>query len=201
MREFFKEIFGGVLITDFWKAYRKFAKHHQACFVHLFRELAKVSLKNASLEWKTFCKKLTRWIRDAVRLDENEEIAEESFASRKKRLKLRLKEFIGQLFADNDCCRIQKRLRDFQHALLTFLDYDGVVSDNNKAEREIRPAVIIQKNSGQNKSEKGADMQAVLMSIYRTLKIRDHNPIDVLHDGLVEYLKTGTLSPFPESAT
>lgn len=201
LREFFKEIFGGVLITDFWKAYRKFTKHHQACFVHLFRELAKVSLKNASLEWNTFCKKLTRWMRDAVRLDKNEEIAEESFYSLKERLKVRLKEFIGLSFTDKDCCRIQKRLRDFQDALLTFLDYDGVVSDNNKAEREIRPAVIMRKNSGQNKSEKGAQIQAALMSIYRTLKIRGHNPIDVLHDSLVEYLKTGTLPPFPEKTT
>jgi transposase-like protein len=37
LREFFKEIFKGVLITDFWKAYGKFAEHRQACFVHLFR--------------------------------------------------------------------------------------------------------------------------------------------------------------------
>ena len=107
-------------------------------------------------------------------------------------------ELIELSFADKDCCRIQKRLRDFQHTLLTFHDYAGVVSDNNKAEREIRPAVIMRKNSGQNKSEKGADMQAVPMSIYRTLKIRGHNPIDVLHDSLVEYLKTGTLPTFPE---
>ncbi|MHC9543643.1 MAG: transposase [Vulcanimicrobiota bacterium] len=96
---------------------------------------------------------------------------------------------------------IVPKLLTCSDALLTFLDYDGVVSDNNKAEREIRPAVIMRKNSGQNKSEKGAQIQAALMSIYRTLKIRGHNPIDVLHDSLVEYLKTGTLPPFPEKTT
>jgi transposase len=201
LKEFFKEVFEGVLITDFWKAYGKFTKHRQVCFVHLFRELAKVSQKNVSEEWAAFRKKLTRWMRDAIRLDKNEEIAEESFASRKERLRLRLNEFIGQSFTDKDCKRIQKRLRDFQHALLTFLDHDGVASDNNKAEREIRPAVIMRKNSGQNKSEKGADMQAVLMSIYRTLKLRGHNPMYAIHDALVEYIRTGKLPPFPEPVT
>ena len=54
--------------------------------------------------------------------------------------------------------------------------------DNNTAERAIRPAVIIRKNSYGNRSQRGADCQAVLMSIFRTLKQRGHDPIrTVLH--------------------
>jgi len=41
---FFGEVFKGVLITDFWRAYDKFCSFRQACFVHLFREIAKVAL-------------------------------------------------------------------------------------------------------------------------------------------------------------
>jgi IS1 family transposase len=199
LMEFFKEIFQGVLITDFWRAYAKFTKNHQLCFVHLFRELSKVSQKNLSEEWVIFRKKLARWMRDAIRLNEKDDVSQDAFASRKERLEKRLCEFIEMEFADKDCLRIQKRLRDYQNGLLTFLDHTGISSNNNKAEREIRPAVIIRKNSGQNKSPNGANMQAVLMSIYRTLKLRGHNPIEVIHDSLTEYIKTGKLPPLPEA--
>jgi len=51
-----------------------------------------------------------------------------------------------------------------------------VPSDNNHGERQIRPAVIIRKNSLCNRSEQGAATQAILMSIYRTLKLRGLSP-------------------------
>jgi hypothetical protein len=38
------------------------------------------------------------------------------------------------------------------------------------AERTIRPAVIIRKNSYGNRSQRGTEAQAVLMSIFRKLK-------------------------------
>jgi hypothetical protein len=43
-------------------------------------------------------------------------------------------------------------------------------STNNFAEREIRPAVIFRKNTFGNKSDQGAETQAILMSIFRTLR-------------------------------
>ena len=69
--------------------------------------------------------------------------------------------------------------------------------DNNAAERAIRPAVIIRKNSYGNRSERGADTQAVLMSIYRTLKQRGHDPLKTIITALADYLTTGKLLPLP----
>ena len=63
-----------------------------------------------------------------------------------------------------------KRLRRHRDDLLTFLDEADVPFDNNHAERAIRPAVMIRKNSFGNRSDRGADTQAVLMSVYRTLQ-------------------------------
>jgi hypothetical protein len=56
----------------------------------------------------------------------------------------------------------------------------------------IRPAVIIRKNSYCNRSQRGADTQAVLMSVYRTLKLRGHDPIRTVIQAVREYLTTGT---------
>ena len=102
-------------------------------------------------------------------------------------------------YADADAARLGKRLLRHADQLFTFLDYPDVPFENNFAERMIRPAVIIRKNSLCNRSEKGAAVQAVLMSIYRTLKLRSHNPIAVVAKSLRTYLQTGTLPSLPEA--
>jgi hypothetical protein len=40
----------------------------------------------------------------------------------------------------------------------------------------------------------------MLMSIYRTLKLRGHNPIATVANALRTYVRTGTLSPLPEAS-
>ncbi|MFQ5464238.1 MAG: transposase, partial [Phycisphaerae bacterium] len=80
----------------------------------------------------------------------------------------------------------------------TFLDHPEVPFDNNAAERAIRPAVIIRKNSYGNRSQRGADCQAVLMSVFRTLKQRGYDPMTIITATLTEYLTTGDLPPLPK---
>lgn len=201
LQKFFEEIFQGVLITDFWKAYKKIVSVHQACYSHLFREVAKVTDRNKSEEWLAFRKKLVRWMRDAMRLDKREDLSWENMDSRKNRLHKRLDEFIDSDFKDRDCLRLQKRMKNYKNSLLTFLDYEDVTADNNKAEREIRPAVIMRKNICHNKSKDGAEVQAVLMTIYRTLKVRGYNPITVIARALTHYIKNGNLPELPETLT
>ena len=82
--------------------------------------------------------------------------------------------------------------------IFTFLDYDDVAFENNFAERQIRPAVILRKNSQSNRSDRSAAPQAILMSIYRTLKLRGLNPTKTTADALKTYLKTGQLPPLPD---
>ncbi|HQL54655.1 MAG TPA: transposase, partial [Phycisphaerae bacterium] len=67
--------------------------------------------------------------------------------------------------------------------------------ENNHAERMIRPAVILRKNSQSNRSDRGAGTQAVLMSIYRTLRLRGQDPLRTIADALRTYLQTGHLPP------
>jgi transposase len=64
----------------------------------------------------------------------------------------------------------------------------------------IRPAVILRKNSQSNRSDRGARTQAVLMSVYRTLRLRGHDPLRTIADALRTYLQTGQLPPLPVPA-
>jgi hypothetical protein len=86
-----------------------------------------------------------------------------------------------------------KRRRRHQNDLFTFLKKGGVPFDDNHAERSIRLAVIIRKNSYGNRSEQGSDCQATLMSIFRTLKQCGHDPIRTIISATQDYVKSSKL--------
>ena len=99
--------------------------------------------------------------------------------------------------ADADAKRLTKRLRRYGEYLFTFLDYLYVTADNNFGERQIHPAVILRKNSQSNRSDRGAATQAVIVSVYRTLRLRGLNPTKTITNALKTYLTTGELPPLP----
>lgn len=197
---FFVKEFAGTLVSDFWGAYNAVVcALRQTCLVHLLRDLEQVEkYKSPGKNWPGFAKELRRLLADAIRLwRKREELSSETFASRRRRLTARLVEMIETDWKDAQAARLIKRLRRHQNDLFTFLDQPGVPFDNNHAERSIRPAVIIRKNSYGNRSEHGADTQAVLMSIFRTLKQRGYDPIKTVNEAITNYLQSGQLSPLP----
>jgi len=198
LQKFFTEEFEGVLITDFWGPYASVcAEDRQYCLVHLLRELEKVDLKNGSGEWQAFAKKLRRLLRDGIRLRKQADFVPETYRGRIDRLNKRLAALSAEERVDGDARRLTKRLRKYAEYLFTFLDYTDVRFENNFAERQIRPAVILRKNGQSNRSDRGAATQAVLMSVYRTLRLRGLNPTETIAEALKTYLTTGQLPPLP----
>ena len=196
---FFRKAFRGTLVTDFWGPYNAVVcSARQVCLAHLLRDLEHVErYKSPSPKWPPFAKKLRRLVGDGIRLSRWEDRGLPEYASRRERLHTRLDELIATPWEDKQSQRLLKRFRRHRDDLLTFLDDPAVPFDNNAAERAIRPAVIIRKNSYGNRSQRGADTQAVLMSIYRTLKQRGHDPLKTITNALAEYLTTGKLPPLP----
>jgi len=204
LSNFFTEAIHGILITDFWRVYLQVeSKAKQVCLPHLFRDLDATSIKNTSNQWLSFCKKLKRLLRDALRLKDNAELPEECCESRRQRLEGRLDALLDGVDTsrgskvNHDVKRIVKRLRTHREAMLTFLYHLEVPSHNNRAEREIRPAVQMRKNSYGNQSNKGAEAQAILMSVFRTLKNRKLDLLATAQQAIETYLKTGKLPPLP----
>lgn len=201
LRKFFIEEFQGTLVSDFWGAYNAVVcAARQGCLVHLLRDLATVErYRRGGENWPGFAKKLRRLIGDAIRLwRKKAEIPEATYASRRVLLDQRLEELIETDWGDSQAKRLIKRLRRHRDDLFTFLDIDGVPFENNLAERAVRPAVIIRKNSYCNRSERGADTQAVLMSIYRTIEQRGHDPLNTIANALRTYLKSGKMTDLPK---
>jgi transposase len=203
LMKFFKRVFRGILVSDFWGAYNAVeALAKQKCLPHLLREMLRVQkYEKTGRSWQRFAKKLRRLLRDAIRLGKRSERSAPDFVSKRQRIKDRLQALVEKPWQDKHARRLVKRLRRHEHELFTFLDHPEVPHDNNTGERGIRPAVIIRKNSYANRSEQGALMQAVLMSIFRTLKQRGHNPLGTIVAALRTYVQTGKLPPLPKQVT
>ncbi len=193
------ECFEGTLVTDFYAAYNKVAcGDRQLCLAHLLREIEETSKKKTTDEWVAFAKKLKRIVKDALRLARRKERRAPGHKRKVDRIHLRLDQMISHTeWSDHDCRRLVKRLDRHRYSLFTFLDNPAVPADNNRAEREIRPAVIARKNSFQNASEKGARAQAILMTIYRTLKLRGHDALETIVDALSVFISRGALPELP----
>lgn len=198
--QFFKREFEGTLISDFWGAYNAVdCIKRQKCLVHLLRDLEHVEkYKSPSSEWAIFAKKLRRLIGDGIRLWRRQEVlSEKEYASKRARLTPRLEALIALPWEDTEAKRLIKRLRRHKNEIFTFLEQPGVPFDNNLAERAIRPAVILRKKSFGNRSGNGANTQAILMSVFFTLKKRGYNPVNTVIQALTTYLETGKMPLLP----
>ena len=199
--EFLRECFAGTLVSDFFGAYNKItADRRQVCLGHLLREIKRVNERNQSENWRQFAQALRRIVKDTFRLAARRDRAAADYASTRERIKRRLENLCYSDIHDEDAVRLMKRLFKYEQYLFTCLDDPAVPPDNNRAEREIRPAVIARKNSFHNTSERGAQTQAALMSIYRTLKLRGLDPVGEIVRALETFIRTGALPPLPCAA-
>ncbi len=200
LKRFFKTEFAGVLVTDFWGASNAVVcARKQKCLPHLLRDLKRTQhYHKPGGDWPAFSKQLKRLIRDSIRLSKRRsELSAKAFASRRRRLDLRLHELLAQPWEQRHARRLVKRLRRHSTELFTFLDHAEVPFDNNHGERQIRPAVIARTNSYANGSADGAETQAILMSVFRTLKQRGHNPVSAVTEAIRAHLRTGQLPLLP----
>lgn len=71
---------------------------------------------------------------------------------------------------DPDIKRLIKRMRRYEDYLFTYLKHPGIPPDNNHAERELRPFVIMRKTSHDFKSEEVMDSFTLYLSFHQTCK-------------------------------
>ncbi len=168
--------FNGILITDFYGAYRKIKTKKQKCVVHLLREMDRCRISDQSKEFQVHYKKLKRILTDAHRLKKRRsDLSVLVFYRRLNLLKERLLNFACAAFVNKNWQRLSKRLLAYSDEMLTFIDCPDVPWDNNHAERLIRPHVINRNRSFGNRSRNGADAHASLMSILHSLKLQNKN--------------------------
>jgi transposase len=200
LEKFFVEEFAGTLVTDFWAAYDAVAcGGRQRCWPHLLRELKEVETAGRNQDdWPSFARRLRRVFTDGVKLRAHRaDLPEADYDQAVARLEGRVVDLAVTDWRQPDAARLAGRLHKYGTELLTFLWDDAIPADNNVAERAIRPAVLIRKNSYANQSDRGALTQAVLMTVYRTLRQRGLDPLATVLDALRHSAHTSNLPPLP----
>jgi hypothetical protein len=79
-----------------------------------------------------------------------------------------------------DTQRLRNRIIRHNQELFIFLDDPSIEPTNNRAERQLRPMVIMRKLTFGNRSDSGASNQAAIMSIIETGVLNDVEPLDIL---------------------
>jgi transposase len=194
------EDYDGWLIHDGWAVYYRFLKAaHQSCAAHLIircRKMAEV----ASLAATRFPLQVKELLEQALELRDRyqqNKISLHGLWTATGRLESKLDRLLARTYRDPANRRLAKHLRHERPYLFTFLYCPGLEATNNLVERVLRFLVVVRKNWGGNRTEKGARAQAVLTSILATAKQQGKNAMDLLIELLCSPDKQKVLSFVP----
>jgi len=172
--------FAGHLVSDFYGAYNVIRGPHQRCWVHLLRDLHALKEAHAAtaevLDWVKGVRQL--YDEGQTWLTVHRTPTEAECAAKYDNLLGRVCTLGEQyaLVADHPCRVLAKRLLRHQDELFQFVRKPGVPADNNRAERALRPLVIMRKISGGSRSPEGSKTRLTLFSLVSTWVARGLNP-------------------------
>jgi transposase len=193
--------YAGWLIHDGLRLYYKFLKAaHQSCLFHLIYRCKKMA--EASPRTSSFPLAVKQLLDQALALRDRyrkNEISLHGMWTATGRLETKLDCLLARRHRDRANQRLAKHLRHERPYLFTFLYCPGLEATNNVAERVMRILVMIRKNWGGNRTEKGARTQAVLTSILCTAKQQDKDLFPLIVD-LLRSAEPKLLDLIPELA-
>ena len=179
-KEVLSEEFGGALVADFYVAYNFYEGVKQRCWVHLGRDLKALVEKNPDLP------KTAAWVECVMGVYHRakDSVDQEHTELERSRLKTGFESELLEL------CRpyvkvktapervLAERMTGFIGELFSFVGNPEIPSENNAAERAIRPAVVARKISGGSRSEKGSKTCSILRTLFETWGLQGRNTID-----------------------
>jgi len=170
---------GAVYVSDSLGAQLKTpAKSHQLCLAHITRELALFIEKDKS-RWAGQMKET---LSSAMELKKRMRDIDYHECAERDALLNRFDLLVGQTVAHETKKEhaLQKRLAKYRHEMFTFLFEPEVPAHNNASERAIRNIKVKQKVSGEFRSERGAEIFAIIRSVVDTLLKKGANPLPEL---------------------
>jgi transposase len=176
VRELVPADFAGVLVCDRGKSYdaeELAGVSQQKCLAHLLRNAAEVAEKKTGRA-KEFSRNLKDLLRGAIALRAAKvELEAAEYQQRAKTFDEELTRHLrNRILRDDDNQRLLNGVGT-QHDrsnLLRFLHDDAIEPTNNRAERELRPAVIARKVSHCSRNERGARAFEAFTSVIQTLR-------------------------------
>lgn len=177
--------FEGVLVSDFYASYNAHEGLHQRCWVHLLRDIKKLTQEHIhNQQVKSWAKKVKGIYQQAKNYPGPDPGKYPNVRSRKRQGWYQQAHFRDQLlkvcrpYLDQEVPQktLCQRIDRFQDELFVFVTNPSIPSHNNSAERSLRHSVISRKISGGTRSEKGSRTKFILASIFGTWKLQNKNP-------------------------
>lgn len=193
--EILGEDFEGVLHSDRAKAYDHKKLSHwlkQKCISHIIRNLSTLESQQQGGAVH-FARQVKTLLRQALKLEKKRFRLEPfKYAKQCQYLETKLDKLLSETrqWRNLDNQKMAKNLRKHRPNLLRFLYSQEVEATNNRAERALRPAVIVRKTGRCNKSSKGAKAHAIIASVVSTLRQHGLNTLE----GLTQLIGSNSLS-------
>ena len=180
--------FDGTLVSDFYSGYSRMLGQHQRCWTHLLRDIHECKEKypadQALHAWAEQVHGLYLQARAYTRTAPPKQSPER---------RVRQHQFEQELYtlcqpyeqSDSPQRTLCKRVAAFLPELFVFVADPRVPSDNNLAERAIRPFAVSRKISGGTRSEQGSHTRGILATLFGTWNLRGLNPFAACADLLI----------------
>ncbi len=198
-----KEIFGekelpGVLVVDRYNGYNKAPCKIQYCYAHLLRKVEDLRKQfNDDLEVECFVGTFVPVIASAIHL-RTLKISDEEYYREAELIKQKILKIIDSGSKHLGIKEIQTIFKEKKDRLYHWVTDRNVPTDNNRAERELRPTVIARKVSFGSQSKRGASTRAILMSILYTAqkRLKDQTVEDWFKKALDSFVSNPNIDAF-----
>jgi len=175
-----------VLVSDYYAAYDCYGGYHQRCWAHLLRDisdLVKVYPEDEQLrEWADGVGKLYHKGKLYTGLETpGRKLEARRYLEREATLLCEA----GLNNKDSPQHTLCKRIEKYLGELFVFVWEEGVPSDNNAAERDLRHLVTTRKISGGTRSRVGTETKPALTTLYTTWAARGLDPFQACRQLLI----------------
>ena len=181
--------FEGFLIHDGWKIYYQFMRaFHQSCQRHLLNRCDRMLL-DATPGGVVFPSRVKTLLLKGLDLRDRHEagtVSDHGLQVATGRLESAMERLLDRTYRLPDNQRLANHLiHEFDH-LFTYLKCPGLEATNYRGEQAVRPAAVIRKVWGGNRTTNGAHTQEVLMSVLRTSRQQGKDPVPLMVDLLCQ---------------
>ena len=177
----------GRMVRDGWSVYNRFTKAvHQQCNAHLINRCNEL-LETATPAVARFPRAVKELLQRGLALRDRHaagKVSAHGLRVMAGRITNELLYLVGWRKTNPANERLAKFLFEHHDAIFNYLRHPGLDATNWRDEQAVRPAVVNRKVWGGNRTWKGAETQAALMSVMQTCLQRHLSPVEFLIQAL-----------------
>ena len=169
--------FKGIIVCDGWKPYARFTKNLQRCWAHLLRESKDIAEKfEEAIPLHNALKELYDLLTKALENDPPPEVRMTLWELAQEALL----HWISKEYSIEKVRKFIGKINNGFEYWFTFIINPGVEPTNNRAERALRPHVVLRKILGTLRNDKGTSIHERIMTTLATWGQKGLNSLQML---------------------